>query len=221
LTPELRAAALVELRKLRLGPLYTPPSAQGTLQRPGIIGGANWGGAAFDPSSGRLFVKTSNQAHVARLGKPEVRPSEVEADYTRQGDTTAEFNNGIPLLKPPYAHLAAIDLNRGTIAWRVPFGDLPSLRQHPALQGVTLPESLGAPGAPGAIVTAGGLVFVGGGDAALHAVDSATGRELWKGALARRTSATPMTYRAKNGRQYVVIATGARTDAELVAFALK
>jgi len=64
-------------------------------------------------------------------------------------------------------------------------------------------------------------VFVGGGDGALHAVDTATGRELWKGALARRSSATPMTYRAKNGKQYVVIATGARTDAELVAFALR
>ena len=102
----------------------------------------------------------------------------------------------------------------------MPFGDLPSLRQHPALKGVALPESLGAPGAPGAIVTAGGLVFVGGGDAALHAVDTATGRELWKGTLARRASATPMTYRAKNGRQYVVIATGARADAELVAFAV-
>jgi quinoprotein glucose dehydrogenase len=221
LTPELRAAAVIELRKLRLGPIYTPPSAQGTLQRPGIIGGANWGGAAFDASSGRLFVKTSNQAHVARLGKPEQRPAEVEAEYTRQGDTTAEFNNGIPLLKPPYAHLSAIDLNRGTIAWRVPFGDLPSLRQHPALKGVALPESLGAPGAPGVIVTAGGLVFAGGGDAALHAVDTATGRELWKGTLTRRSSATPMTYRAKNGRQYVVIATGARADAELVAFALR
>jgi quinoprotein glucose dehydrogenase len=221
LTPELHAAALTELRKLRLGPIYTPPSVQGTLQRPGIIGGANWGGAAFDPSSGRLFVKTSNQAHVARLGKPETRAAEIEADYARQGDTSAEFNNGIPLLKPPYAHLTAVDLNQGTIAWHVPFGDLPSLRQHPALKGVTLPELLGSPGAPGVIVTAGGLVFVGGGDGALHAVDTDTGRELWKGALARRSSATPMTYRAKNGKQYVVVATGARTDAELVAFALK
>jgi quinoprotein glucose dehydrogenase len=221
LTPELKAAALIELRKLRLGPVYTPPSAQGTLQRPGIIGGANWGGGAFDASSGRLFVKTSNQGHVVRLGKPETRVGEVEADYTIQGGTSAEFNSGIPLLKPPYAHLTAIDLNRGTIAWRIPFGDLPSLRQHPALKGVTLPESLGSPGAPGAIVTAGGLVFVGGGDFALHAVDTVTGRELWKGPLARRSSATPMTYRAKNGKQYVVIATGARTDAELVAFALK
>ena len=220
-TPELRAAAIAEMKKLRLGPLYTPPSAQGTLQRPGIIGGANWGGAAFDASTGRLFVKTSNQAHVARLGKPETRASEVEADYTRQGDTSAEFMNGIPLLKGPYAHLTALDRNRGEVAWQVPFGDLPSLRQHPALKDVALPERLGAPGAPGAIVTAGGLVFVGGGDASLHAVDTDTGRDLWRAVLPRRSTATPMTYRARNGKQYVVIGVGTRADAELVAFALK
>jgi quinoprotein glucose dehydrogenase len=220
-TPELHAAAVAEMKKLRLGPIYTPPSAQGTLQRPGIIGGANWGGAAFDPVTGRLFVKTSNQAHVAKLGKPEARPGEVEADYTRQGDTSAEFNNGIPLLKGPYAHLTAIDLNRGAIAWKMPFGDLPSLRQHPALKDVKLPDRLGAPGAPGAIVTAGGLVFVGGGDGALHAVNTDTGEDAWSGPLPRRSTGTPMTYRAKNGRQYVVIAVGTRTEAELVAFALK
>ena len=220
-TPELRAAAIAELKKLRLGPLYTPPSIQGTLQRPGIIGGANWGGAAFDAATGRLFVKTSNQAHVARLGKPEMRASEVEAEYARQGDTSSEFNNGIPLLKGPYAHLTAIDLNRGAIAWQVPFGDLPSLRQHPALKAVTLPDRLGAPGAPGAIVTAGGLVFVGGGDGALHAVSTENGEDVWSAPLPRRSTGTPMTYRARNGKQYVVIAVGTRADAELVAFALK
>jgi quinoprotein glucose dehydrogenase len=220
-TPELHTAALAEMKKLRLGPLFTPPSLQGTLQRPGIIGGANWGGGAFDTASGRLFVKTTNQAHVARLGKPVAHAGEVEAEYARQGDTTAEFDNGIPLLKGPYAHLTAIDLNDGTIAWKVPFGDMPSLRQHPALKDVALPDRLGAPGAPGAIVTAGGLVFVGGGDGALHAVDSDSGRDVWSAPLPRRSSGTPMTYRARNGRQYVVIAVGSRGDAELVAFALR
>jgi quinoprotein glucose dehydrogenase len=226
LTPDLHAKALAELKNLRIGPLYTPPSTQGTLQRPGIIGGANWGGAAFDPTTGRLFVKTSNQPHVARLGVPDRSPgnpraAEVDADYTRVGDTTAEFSGGIPLVKPPYAHLTAVDLNRGTIAWRVPFGDSPQLRQNPALKDVQLPASLGAPGAPGAIVTAGGLVFVGGGDGAFHAYDSDSGQELWKIALTRRSSGTPMTYRASNGVQFVAIAVGSRTDAELIVFALK
>ena len=224
-TPALHAAALEQLRKLRMGPLFTPPSLQGTVQRPGVIGGANWGGGAFDPHTGRLYVKTSNEAHIARLVKPDRSPdnpraAEVDADLVVGGAMNADFDKGIPLLKPPYAHLTAVDLSTGEFAWRVPFGDMPSLRENPALKGAALPNVLGAPGAPGTIVTAGGLLFVGGGDAALHAVDAATGKDVWTAALPRRSSATPMTYRAKDGRQYVVIAVSGRGDAELVAFAL-
>lgn len=224
-SPELHAAALAELHQLRLGPLFTPPSLQGTLQRPGVIGGANWGGGAFDPQTGRLYVKTSDEAHIARVGRPDRSPAnpragEVDADYVQVGNMTAEFDNGIPLLKPPYGHLTAVDLNTGAFAWRVPFGDDPALRRNPALKGVTLPATLGAAGAQGTIVTAGGLLFVGGGDGALHAVDVDTGKDVWTATLPRRSSGTPMTYRARDGRQYVVIAVGARSDAELVAFAL-
>ena len=226
LTPELKAAAQAEMKKYRFGPLFTPPSAQGTIQRPGLIGGANWGGGAFDPATGILYVKSSNQAHVGRVGKPDTSPgnpraSEVDADYTRVGDTSAEFDHGIPLLKPPYGNLTAIDLNRGEIKWHVPFGDMPQLRRNPALAGVTLPAQLGAPGAPGAVLTKSGLLFVGGGDAALHAVDVATGRDLWSHALPQRSTGTPMTYRSRAGRQFVVIATGSGENATLVAFALE
>jgi quinoprotein glucose dehydrogenase len=222
LTPELRDAARKEMSEYRLGPIYTPPSLQGTFMRPGLIGGANWGGGAFDPVSGRLYVKTSNQPAIARLAKPDrssanPRASEVDADYVFSA-VGPQFMSGLPLLKPPYGHLTAIDLNRGEIAWRVVIGDMPSLRQHPALDGVPLPERLGASGAPGAIVTAGGLVFVGGGDAALNAVDALTGDLVWRAPLEQRTTATPMTYRS-GGRQYVVIATGSGENAELVAFA--
>jgi len=225
LTPELKAAAQAELKKYRIGPLFTPPSVQGTVQRPGLIGGANWGGAAFDARAGVLYFKTTNQANVGRVGKPDrtsanPRASEVDAEFTRVGDTNAEFMNGLPLLKPPFGHLVALDLNRGTIKWRVPFGDSPSLRRHPALAGVTLPAVLGTAGAPGVLATAGGLVFAGGGDLAFHAVDAASGAELWKMALPRRANATPMTYRSAGGRQFVVIATGGGEDAALVAFAV-
>ena len=223
LTPALKAAAEREMQKYRLGPVFTPPSSQGTLQRPGIIGGANWGGGAFDPDSGILYVKSSNQAHVARVGKPDPKSphaDEVDADYTRVGDPNAEFMDGIPLTKPPYGHLTAIDLNKGEIKWHVPFGDTPSIRKNPALKGVALPAQLGVAGAPGSIVTAGGLVFVGGGDEAFHAVDTETGADLWRTPLTRRTAGTPMTYRARNGKQYVVIATGAGEDTSLMAFAL-
>src|SRR5262249_34704729 len=151
-----------------------------------------------DPDSGVLFMKTSNQAHIARIGKPGKpdastadRAGEVDAEYTRVGDTTAEFMNGLPLLKPPYGHVVAIDLNLGEIKWRVPFGDTPSIRRHPALQGVALPAQLGVAGAPGLVATRGGLLFVGGGDAALHALDEGTGAEIWRAPLPRRTSGTP------------------------------
>ena len=225
LTPALKAAAQRELAKYRIGPVFTPPTLRGTVQRPGLIGGANWGGGAFDPTSGVLFVKTTNQANIARLGKPDTssanpRASEVDAELTRVGDTNAEFMDGLPLLKPPYGHLVAIDLNRGAIKWRVPFGDTPSLRRHPALKGVALPPALGAAGAPGVLATASGLVIGGGGDLALRAVDAATGSEVWHAALPRRVNGTPMTYRSSGGRQFVVVATGGGEDASLVAFAL-
>jgi quinoprotein glucose dehydrogenase len=227
-TPELRERARAELSKYRLGPLYTPPSLQGTVMRPGVIGGANWGGGAFDPTTGMLYVKSSsNTPAILRLAEPDRSPDnpragEVDAPLINRGGS-ATFMEGLPLLKPPYGHLTAIDLNRGEIAWRVPFGDTLSLRSHPALKGVPLPPKLGVSGAPGAIVTGGGLVFVGGGDMALNAVDAKTGETLWRGELKQRTTATPMTYRTggTDGRQFLVIATGSGEHAELVAFALR
>ena len=81
LTPELRDAARAELSKYRLGPLYTPPSLQGTVMRPGVIGGANWGGGAFDPATGMLYVKTSsNTPAILRLAEPDRSPSNPRAD---------------------------------------------------------------------------------------------------------------------------------------------
>jgi glucose dehydrogenase len=95
---------------------------------------------------------------------------------------------------------------------------MPELWQTLISLGVTTPDALGAHGSGGVLVTKAGLIFVGGGDCAFHAVDARTGRELWH-ATTRETSATPMTYRTASGRQFVVIATGRRTDATLAAFA--
>ena len=126
----------------------------------------------------------------------------------------------IPLIKPPYAHLVAIDLNAGEIAWKVPFGEgSRELREHPLLRGVELPARLGTRGNSGPMVTKGGLVFVGAGAPYLYAFDKATGAEVWRGATPFRTNANPMTYRAQSGRQFIVIATGREADAALVAFA--
>ena len=224
LSPDLQAEARKELSKFRLGPLFTPPSFEGTVMLPGIIGGANWGGGAFDPESGMLYVKTTNLAAIGRLTKPDQsaanpHASETDGDYVREGKTNATFHDGIPLLKPPYGQVVAIDLNKGEVKWRIPFGDDERLRAHPALKGVQLPNKLGAPGVQGGIVTKGGLIFVGGGDAAFHALDKSTGQDLWQCKLEVRTAGTPMTY-SFNGRQYVAVAIGSNADTRLVAFSL-
>jgi quinoprotein glucose dehydrogenase len=223
-TPELKVKAVEELKKYRLGPIYTPPSLQGTVALPGVWGGANWGGGAFDPVTGRLFVKTTRSPAIFKMepfnksAQPEDRLDEVDVDWIQRSPSS--FIDGVPILKPPYAHLVALDLNRGEIAWKVPFGDAPEVRAAPALKGVPLPDRLGAVGPPGAIVTRGGLVFVGGNDMALNAFDARDGRELWRYVLPRQATATPMTYLDRDGRQVVVIATGRGEDTALIAFAL-
>jgi glucose dehydrogenase len=118
--------------------------------------------------------------------------------------------------------LAAIDLNRGEIAWSVPLGEGdPRIRSHELLRGVALPARLGSPNNRGGpLVTAGGLVFVAGGDGYLYAFDKRTGRELWRGALPYPTAANPMTYRTRTGRQFIVVASGSGAESALVAFAL-
>jgi quinoprotein glucose dehydrogenase len=232
LTPELKAAAQAELKKYRLGPLYAPPSVQGTFTEPGVIGGANWGGSAFDAATGILYFKTSRSPAVLGIvpgPRANARPGESDAEFAgSQGNATFQppmpadagaaggsgpgrggRGNSLPIAKPPYGEVVAMDLNTGEIRWRAPLGDMPSIRNNPALKGVKLPDQLGAAGAPGVILTGSGLVIGGGGpDSVLHAFDKTTGQEAWRVALPRPASATPMTYRTKSGTQFIVIAAG-------------
>jgi quinoprotein glucose dehydrogenase len=225
LTPELKAEAQAEMKKYRLGPLFTPPSLQGTLGRPGIIGGANWGGAAFDPETGLLYIKTTNSPAIFRVKKTDrsaanPRAAEVDAEWSGDLGAQATFHGRLPLTKPPYGEVTAIDLNQGSIAWSQAFGDWPELRENSALKGVKLPAVIGIGGPQGGIVTKGGLFFVGGEDTSLHAIDKASGKDLWQGALGARSYGVPMTYRTRGGRQFVVVAVGQGSGAELVAFSL-
>jgi quinoprotein glucose dehydrogenase len=226
-TPQLKAQAQDEMKKHRLGPIFTPPSYQGTIMRPGIIGGANWGGGAFDPETGLLYVKTTNLPHLARIVKPDSssanpRAAEVDADWSGDVlDMDATFSNGIPLTAPPYSQLTAINLNDATIAWNETFADWPELRANPALKDAPLPAKLGLPGNAGLIVTKGGLVVVGSEDTALHAIDKKSGKDLWQGPLPGPSKGTPMTYLTQAGHQFVVIAVGAGEEAALVAFKLR
>jgi len=224
LTPEINAMAREQMQRFRIGPLYTPPSLRGTLQRPGQGGGANWGGAAFDPELGYLVVRATRGVGVNRLGKNDGSDPLVEGAYSNRFATGGENASvdGLPLTSPPYAVLTAIDLNRGEIAWKVPLGEGdPSLRNHPRLKGVALPDRLGSPNnRGGALITKGGLVFIGGGDGYLYAFETKTGKEVWRGKLPYANTANPMTYRTRAGRQFIAIATGTGTNNALVGFAL-
>ena len=226
LTPEIRAMAQAQMQKFRIGPMFTPPSLKGTLQRPSQGGGANWGGAAFDPESGYLFVRAANSVGVNRLAKNDGSDPLVAVAYSNvfaRGGESVNLAGGLPLVSPPYAVLTAIDLNKGEIAWKAPLGEgSPAVRNHPLLKGVKLPDRLGSPNSNGgAMVTRSGLVFIGGGDTYFYAFDKKTGKEIWHGKIPYENTAVPMTYRTRSGRQFIVVATGAGAENALVAFALR
>jgi quinoprotein glucose dehydrogenase len=131
LTPEIHAIAVEEMKKYRLGPLFTPPSLQGTLARPGNVGGANWGGAGFDPETGMLYVKPTQMFSVYQVCKNDGSDPLIDTEYrfycdempaARARGRAQNKLGGIPLTKPPYAEVVALNLNKGDIAWRVPLG---------------------------------------------------------------------------------------------------
>lgn len=232
-TPELRRRAQAVFGQYRTGPIFTPPSLQGTITMPGSIGGAGWGSTSYDPVSHTLFVKATNSPALYRIqrGTPnDTIGYEYTADLVNSGlGVTADPDSGradhappeqLPLIKPPYGTMTAIDLNTGATRWQVTFGDTPSIRAHPLLRNVTLPP-LGVAGAPGGTVTKGGLLFATGGGTVLYALDTRDGKVLWQAELpAGRGYANPVSYRGANGVQYVVVASGGGENAELVAFAL-
>lgn len=230
-TPELRARARDAIRAYRTGPIFTPPSLQGTVVLPGWWGGAGWGGGAVDPASGVVYVKASNRPVLARLVPKdgagyELDPSHDPADVldlplpTRRGFFRFLGEEvPIPLIRPPYGTLTAIDLPRGTIKWQVPLGDTPEVRFHPLLKSLQLPP-LGVSGPPGPLVTRSGLLFLTGGGEVLYAIDARDGAVRWSAPLGRIGWANPMTYRTAGGRQMVLIATGRGEGARLMAFAL-
>lgn len=223
-TPEIFAAATQEFRKYRAGPLYSPPSMQGTITLPGSIGGIGWGGGAFDAATNTLFVKATTSPSLWRIIKrpapSDTNDAEYQADLGGSGLSLEIGGGRIPLVKPPYGTLTAIDMTTGEHKWQIPLGDTPAVRNNPALKDVALPEYLGVAGAPGAIVTAGGLLFVTGGGETLFGIDRDSGAILWKHNLGAGAYAVPMTYVTSAGKQFVVISTGARAETRLQAFAL-
>lgn len=236
-TPELREAALKIVEQFELGPLYTPPSLPengklGTLQLPSSAGGANWGGAGFDPELGYLFLQSANQPSFTALS--EGGDQEGHARYFGSGRVpNLSTLQGLPLIKPPYGVVTAIDLNRGEIAWQVPHGAGP--KDHPAIAHLDLPD-LGASShtflSTGGPLVTKSLVFFNqvqresqaGGfsrtEFYLRAFDKLSGELVWEHKMDVAPFGTPMSY-LYQGKQYIVVATGGGTaNAQLVAYAL-
>ena len=217
--PANRRSALGRLRAIRSGAAFQPPSFQGTIAIPGLLGGANWSGAAFDPTTGLLYVNSNNVPNIITLTPANKRSAPRYGPYTHKGYIEFRDHEGYPGIKPPWGLLTAINLNTGQFAWRVVLGEYARLIARGVPQTGT--ESLG-----GTIVTAGGLVFIAATkDERIHAFDKQTGKLLWQHQLPAGGYATPATYMVQ-GRQFVVIAAGGagkmgtKAGDAFVAFAL-
>jgi quinoprotein glucose dehydrogenase len=197
-TPEVAMELRERFRGYKPGSTFTPPSIEGTVVIPGLLGGANWSGASFDPASGLLFVNVNNLPYVLTI-----KPAAADAGYPYgiTGYNHFRDKDGYPAVAPPWGQLVAVDLNAGEIRWKKTLGQYPDLVKTGLTDTGT--ENIG-----GTIVTAGGLVFVGATkDEKFRAFDSATGDVLWEHQLEAGGYATPATY-SVNGRQFVVIAAG-------------
>ncbi|HEY7056828.1 MAG TPA: pyrroloquinoline quinone-dependent dehydrogenase [Vicinamibacterales bacterium] len=204
--------------KLRSEGIFTPPSREGTLVIPGNVGGMAWGGMAYDRAHDLLVLPVNNLAAEVRL----IPRTSVEAER-KAGRLSGDFEyhpqlgtpygmvrrfllapqTHLPCTPPPWGTLAAVKPGTGEIVWQVPLG------QFPGTDALPNGTQTGSIALGGPIVTAGGLVFTAGTlEGAIYAFDAATGKRLWKGALPTSARSTPMTFRARDGRQYVVVSAG-------------
>ena len=217
-----REACRAMIASLRNDGIFTPPDTRGTLVLPSNIGGAHWGGVAWDPTRRLAIIPVNRIPAVVQLIPRDSIDLHAAAMESDRLDLGWEYNamrgtpyvmrrrllrapSGLPCSAPPFGSLVAVDLDTGEHRWDVPLGSLDALMP----EGVQAPAEWGSIGLGGPIVTAGGVVFIGAAlDASLKAYDVETGRLLWRGALPASGRATPMTYQLANGEQYVVIAVG-------------
>jgi quinoprotein glucose dehydrogenase len=235
-TEEGRASCREQIAGLRNEGPFTPPSVQGTLVMPSNIGGAHWGGLAWDATRGFAIVPVNTIGAWVRL----IRNEGTNLDSLRKwaGANGHDFNRlrgtdyhqvrgllfgpgFIPCSPPPFGKLVAVDIANRRIAWEAPLGELGG-----TIRGADGESNPGAPNLGGPIVTAGGLAFIAATiDSRIRAFDTQTGRELWSAPLPASGKATPMTFMGANGKQYIVISAGGDGEAfgssdAVVAFAL-
>ncbi|HUE88274.1 MAG TPA: pyrroloquinoline quinone-dependent dehydrogenase [Vicinamibacterales bacterium] len=245
-TPELRAEAVRLVSRYKIGPLFTPPVVSkwegplATLMLPSNTGGANWPGGSFDPETQifYIFTNTAISAH-GLVNDPKrsemnfisgraVDPNaKTGATDTRPPGASALNVQGLPLVKPPYGRITALDLNKGEMVWQIAHGDTPDLvKNHPALKGLTIPRT-GRTGRIGTLVTRtlliageGGFNTLANGErgAYLRAYDKTTGADIGAVPMPAPQTGSPMTYLV-NGRQHIALAVGgAGVPAELLVF---
>ena len=235
LTPELKAQALEIVKDYGLGPLYTPPPIAGAnnkrsmLSLPSPNGGTNWQGAAADPETGILYVPSATNVWAISV-RNDPRRSTINYVGGGRGSSSDTRPQGLPLVKPPWGRITAIDLNSGDHLWMIANGPAPAyVQNHPALKGIDL-SNVGSSDTSGLLVTKT-LLFAGQG-CGLHgvppgsggpwfsAIDKKTGDVVSRMKLPANQCGLPMTYMV-DGRQYIVVAVGAAgIPAELVALSL-
>ena len=253
-TPELRAEAVKLVSRYKMGPLFAPPVVSrwegplATLMLPSTTGGVNWPGGALDPDTNYLYVYSLTQ--MAQLGLVESDGKRSDMRYVRgtapdpaapprppaaagaageEAGPPALNVQGLPIVKPPYGRITAIDLNKGDQVWQIAHGETPdNIRNHPALKGLNIPRT-GRIGRIGPLVTRSLLIAGEAGffttpngqrGAMLRAYDKATGAEVGSVYMPAPQTGSPMTYML-NGRQYLVVAiSGGNYSGELLAFRL-
>lgn len=225
-TPELRAEAVKIASQYRLGPLYAPPSrkesadgTKGIITAPGPDGGADWNSGAVDAETGILYVTSSTAPNIRAM----IHNSKSDMNFGSDAGAL-KGPQGLPLFKPPWGRITAIDLNTGENVWMVPNGDTPEeVKNHPALKGLDIPRT--GKDIRGGILVTKTLLFVGAsrrlyGEPILQAFDKRTGSRIATIELPALATGVPMTY-MMNGKQFIVVAIGAaKHPGELVALSL-
>jgi len=248
-TPELHAEAVKTASVYKMGPIFTPPvvskweGPRGTLIIPEVTGGANWQGGSFDPETKRFYIFTNVAIANLSLLPPENNTSDML--YVRgnarnpnpappaggaagAGGGGGLNVRGLPLIKPPYGTITAIDMNKGEQMWRIAHGDTPdNIKNNPALKGLTIPRT-GRPGRIGVLTTKTLLIAGEGGfnttpegrGAYLRAYDKATGADAGQVFMPAPQTGSPMTY-SINGTQYIAVAvSGPGFAGELLVYKL-
>jgi quinoprotein glucose dehydrogenase len=248
MTPIDQMVCRIQFREASYHGIYTPPVAEGhSVEYPGYNGGTDWGGIALDPRRGVIVANYNDMPNYVRLvprveadrlgwasrdqsrgkmgGAEGAGDPQIGAPYAVNVNAGWRLpGTGLLCKEPPYGGIRAIDLRTGHTIWDRPFGT--ARRNGPFGIPSMLPFTIGTPNNGGAVVTAGGLIFIAAAtDNLFRAIDLRTGETLWQDVLPAGGQATPMTYQA-NGRQYVVIMAGGHhfmetpIGDELIAYAL-